>query len=581
MNLDQDTFGVGGFSVSELFFGAQGGAVSKKISDFTDFLFDAQSASMFKDAGKTQPVTVQGDAIARAVGQTYEYEASGSPTYNGIGALDSTSGCIQTVNTVPVAVNDRTWFAIVRVDSAHTGYIMSSDSGSNGISMRTDGNGIIEVFHEGGTDKPIAVNIPAGYVLGTPFVLTWRQTTSGGGVFVDDVSVRELAQGGDALGTSLKVGIGGRPGGASLFNGLVYMAGQATDIDDEQFATLQSLLMKRLAEIKAIRLELTTPDKTVFQTDSNNADRATIRARGIWTGSGAPEVQYAGGGWQTTTVSGGTFSYDFTDVERGEGTLEVRALGGALTDSNTVGAGDNIGVYSQSNGLGSADNVQSYVGAILGAFRNPSDAVPVDPLGTSDKSWHPNFLTHYTDATGRRVNLHIEGRGSTPGFAFEEGAAPYAGAETSLWDRFYRLIVSSQMLDPDTYDPAVDGPVCLCVFYWQGETDTNIGTSTVSYEATLRSIASSTDTKLDAPLLVPVLQILDPSYATTQRQADIRTAQRNVRGDNAPGVAGHLNVLPGPDWSGTSFDTSNGVHIANDANQAARAAEISVSVQAV
>lgn len=559
------------------------GGRGPQISDLANILVDGGSSPLFQDSAKTIAADTQADAIQRVEGQVYEYLNAGSPTFNARGAIATTAGCIQTTTAIPQAVNNRTLFGIVQCDSAHTGYIMSTDSGSNGWSIRTDGDGILEVFHEGtaGVSKPIEVNIPAGYELGTPFLFIWHQTTSGGDVRVDGSSVRVVAGTDDALGANLTMAIGGRPGGASLFDGLVFLAGQAVNLDAEQLATLEGLLLARLNKIKSISLVLETFE-TVFQRDTTT-NLGTPRSVGTWNGPGDVETRYAGGSWVTAPVVGGRFRHHFEDTPLGEGLLEVRALGGALEQSVMVAVGDHIFGEGQSPMTGSADNVRTYTGGLFARFWNPDDNVPVDPPDVSDKSWQPDFLNDYVANTGRRTMFTATGRGSTAIEHFLPNAAPHPDpeADENLYQRGFRRCLEAQMLDPDTYDRAIDGPVCLCVVWWQGTQDVYNATPTATYEARLREYATARHADFDVPVFVPVYQDIDSPQATEPDEEAIRVAQRNVRGDNEPGVTGHPNVEPGPDWTAVQFDTADGVHIANDANHVARAGEWSTQIRAV
>lgn len=559
---------------------------SPGLADLVTRLFDAKSSQIFQDASKTIVADTQGDAVARVVGQAFEYEAIGSPTFNALGALNTTAGGIRTVNTQPVLVNARTVWAIIRVDADHTGYVMSSDSGSSGWTMRVKSGGIVDVYHEGtaGSSKPFETGIVGAWELGVPVGIIWHQTPQGGVVktITTDVQIVRVVDGtDDALGTSTKHSIGCTPSGSGPFNGLIYATGEEPDMDAASLAALEGLLLARLNQIKAINLTLETFE-TVFQRDTTT-NLGTPRAVGAWNGPGDVITRYAGGPWVTTPVVNGRYRHHFEDTPLGEGLLEVSVLGGALTKSVMVGVGDNILGDGQSPMIGSADNTRTYTGGLFARFWNPDDNVPVDPPDVSDKSWQPDFLNDYVANTGRRTMFTATGRGSTAIEHFLPNAAPHPDPQASenLYQRAFRRCIESQMLDPDTYDRAVDGPVCLCVVWWQGTQDVYNATSTATYESRLREYATARHADFDVPVFVPVYQDINSPQATEADEEAIRVAQRNVRGDNEPGVAGHPNVETGPDWSAVQFDTSDGVHIADDANQVARANEWSAQIRAV
>lgn len=563
-----------------------GGDLLAAIDDLTVRLFDGQTSPMFQDAAKTIPVTTQGDPVARVVGQLFEYEAQGTVTYNALGAIETTLGCIQTLAPVPVIANNRTSFAIIQVKAEHTGYVYGPRSGSNGWTMRTDGrgaddDGIFEVFHWGtaGAARPIANNVIVGYNLTTPVLLVWHQTSTGGlQLYADGVLVRELpALTDDALGTTLIEAIGGLPGGSGLFNGLIFMAGQAQDLNPEQLATLQGLLLARLNELKAIQLTITTPNLWVFQRNLDPLDgNGLMRLVAEYNGPGDVEMQYNGGAWQTATRDGNTHRLNIIQPV-GEGVLNVRALGGALTASRPrVGVGDKLKFKGQSNSemaYGSTEPPITHTNAILGSYVAP-DAVPAvpDPVQTY-KTGALAFTDDYVANEGVPCMVYNDFQGSTTAEAFLPGAAPHPLAGVVLWDRALNSLLAYEGLDPATYDPLVHGPIIRAVVWYEGETKADqtvadFATVGAAYQATLRTLCQAHGATFNAPTFIPVMQNLATSYALADALTMVRDAQKAVRGEGVGseeswamrGVnneavtwSGTENVHPGNVGEGTTF----------------------------
>ena len=324
------------------------------------------------------------------------------------------------------------------------------------------------------------------------------------------------------------------------------------------------------ADIDAVGEELfatrTRGLNQVFQRSSGGT--GTIRMRGNYrpeTFPGGLEARYDGGSWTAVTTSpDGTWTWTLTGVATGQGLFEVRDTATGVTYeplTQTVGVGDVIAIYGQSNALGQAQSSDTVGGltwstadgrrvlsGTLATIHNPytTTAVPTRWNITSLSSW-PSLIEDYTADTGVPVMVIVSGQGATRIERFTPTSSFVATNDpsTTLYDQMVSLVLESQGLDSRTTED-----VCRCVCFVQGESDSNAGVTTAAYESDLNEIVNGIAADLGCQTGVPIMAQIGLGSASEQQQ--IRDAQINVRASNA-------NAFEGPDDSGLTL-TGDGVH---------------------
>lgn len=103
------------------------------------------------------------------------------------------------------------------------------------------------------------------------------------------------------------------------------------------------------------------------------ANKGVIPISGTYTGNPAAiEARWSGGSWVTIDANpdNGTFSGSLTELDPGQGTLEVRFTNHTanVRSISFVGVGDVIVLAGQSNCVGGLENFQTYSNAITATF---------------------------------------------------------------------------------------------------------------------------------------------------------------------------------------------------------------------
>lgn len=549
------------------------------LSLFARWYFDFKPAQVYQDEASSKPVMKQGDRVVvvkDALNADFDMKVNSAATYNVLEGVQLSGAGLVTAEAKPIIKNERTVWAIARVSRDHTGYLISCDSGSNGWSLRVDTGRQLEAFHEGtaGDSKPIVTNLINSFELGEPFLVLWHQSAQGGSLRVNGAEIAQLSGTDDALGQAAVHAVGSTPAGGSPFDGTIFHVGEAADLTHDQVMTLEGALLGELAKIKSVVLRADVKRGWTFQRFSET--NGIVRVSGRYSGPLAAvpletvEARWGGGSWRAATLVQDQWSIQIPDTI-GSSDLEVRALGGAVSTSiQDRSIGDVYLVDGQSNGLGALGSTTlplSYMAPPAGYIFSPHDVPALDPPVTSMKGQWPAFIEHMTKTKNAvPIFVHITGRGSTKLEQFLSTSAEPAAANTqeNLFKRAYESWVRGAGFDPRSYDPNVDPPIAKAVIFLQGETDADqlvadYAQATDMYEASLRALLTSRQSQLKLPTYISVLQELDPSYATVDALAAIRTAQRRVRGE-VQNVSKHPAALRGPDLTGVTFDGVNGVH---------------------
>lgn len=549
------------------------------LSLFARWYFDFKPAQVYQDEANSKPVVKQGDRVAGmrdVLNGGFNMKVSGGATYNILEGVQLSGAGLITTEAKPITKNERTVWAIARVSRDHTGYLISCDSGSNGWSLRVDTGRQLEAFHEGtaGASKPIVTNLINAFELGEPFLVLWHQSASGGSLRVNGAEIAQLSGTDDALGQEAVHSVGSTPSGGSPFDGTIFHVGEAAGLTNEQVMTLEGALLGELAKIKSVVLRADVKRGWTFQRFSET--NGIVRVSGGYLGPLAAvpqetvEARWGGGAWRAATLSQDRWSIQIPGTV-GSSDLEVRALGGAVSTSiQDISIGDVYLVDGQSNALGALGSTTpplSYMAPPAGYIFSPHDVPALDPPVTSMKGQWPAFIEHMTKTkTTVPIFVHITGRGSTKLDQFLSTSVEPAAANTqdNLFKRAYASWVRGAGFDPSSYDPNIDPPIAKAIIFLQGETDADqlvadYAQATDRYEASLRALLTSRQSQLKLPTYISILQELDPSYATAEALAAVRTAQRRVRGE-VQNISKHPAALSGPDLTGVTFDGVNGVH---------------------
>jgi hypothetical protein len=368
------------------------------LDDLKLWSFDVAEDTLWQDEAKTIPADTPGDPVMRVDSDRNLESIGTTPTLDVSGGINMAKvGGLKTIATYPVQVNNRTTWAIFRSDSSHTGYLLSNDAGSSGWTMRVDGEGIMEVYHEGslGSSKPIKTGVLNSFIQGDVSLFIWHQTDTGGVGRTNTVEVMTIDGTDDAVGGDRAISIGCQPNGANALDGVEFAAGEAINLTPGKLARLEALLMERLSAFDSTNITITYPTANTIAPSSQG--HLPIQGN-----SSVPiEAQWNSEGWRTVPRDGnGDFDFKYTTASEVWATLQVRAAD--LSETKTVpqvGVGRLTLLFGQSV----AGRVTSVTGTPVYDQVTPAAVFDIQNYGgwagPEDKHWATRFLARKSAET--------------------------------------------------------------------------------------------------------------------------------------------------------------------------------------
>ncbi|MEA2172657.1 MAG: hypothetical protein QOD00_249 [Blastocatellia bacterium] len=303
----------------------------------------------------------------------------------------------------------------------------------------------------------------------------------------------------------------------------------------------------------------------VFQ--RNNVGRSNIPISGTFQGSPAAiQARWRGGVWQTIAEhpSGGSFKGSLTNLNAGQGLLEVRFADNPAVfwRQRYVGIGDVYLIAGQSNAEGRITAPQFYTHATLRAgvydqqnrWREAYD--PTDASFTNQYSVWPLLATKVMGATGVPVAFITTGEGATGlvamGAPWTRPGASYTACVASVTSSGARGLKA--------------------VLWYQGETDANSPVMTeAQYRDALKQLRANLSVSLgqpDLPLITAQLAYFH-SAGSTETAASLNAVRLAQAGPPDP------RIITGPilyDLDISEASGGDGQHIRSPAHARIEAA---------
>lgn len=222
--------------------------------------------------------------------------------------------------------------------------------------------------------------------------------------------------------------------------------------------------------------------------------------------------------------------------------------------SNASGRGTNNQTYTGSGSVGALNYNNAYHLTNLidpvDANTGQVDSVSSDTTPVAAGSIWPLLATHHISNTGRTPIFVPCAKGATSITAWLPGA-DHQDRTTLYGSMVYRAL------------QAANYGTLRAVLWWQGETDAVAAMSQATYNGHLDTIANAVMADLGVPLMPCKFQRC--SGITDANEDAINAAIAEAWGDNA-------NVATGPDLTGITTDSGDGLHLNADAKLSSAAA---------